>query len=446
MLEFFARYRNVSVLVAVLFLQFILLGYQVKRNADVRVLRVWTVAAITPIEIALNAVSSSVTAAWQRYVWLVGTGEQNRQLREQVSRLKLENQEFRRALTRLGREAGLVEFQKRILSESILAEAIGRGSNPNSKEIFLDKGSRHGVKSGMPVITPDGIAGNVQAAYGGASLVRLITDADAGVGIVLEGSRARGVMKGTGSRECRIDYIGNEIAIEVGEKVFTSGDDRIYPKGLVVGEVTRLEAGAEFQLIYVRPFADLDRLDDVLILTVGIHEEIPEFPRPQPPEYLMPVPPPSQDEAGSGEFRGDDFAASREESPAEAAGEGPRRKRPAPRTDADRLMERYRAIGAAQGHRFGEGEPGTPPPDFNIGLIPSAGFGGRRAPDDIAASRLPPRAERPAGSRPASESSVGDAVASASSTPLQALQSSVQPSEEVPDALPAPVRGEDVPR
>ena len=436
MLEFFARYRNVSVLAAVLFLQFILLGYQVKRDDDVRILRVWTVAAITPIEIALNAVSSFVTATWQQYVWLVGTSEQNRQLREQVSRLKLENQEFRRALTRLGREAELAEFQKQILSESILAEAIGRGSNPNSKEIFLDKGSRHGVKSGMPVITPDGIAGNVQAAYGGASLVRLITDADAGVGIVLEGSRARGVMKGTGSRECRIDYIGDEIAIEVGEKVFTSGDDRIYPKGLAVGEVTRLEEGTEFQQIYVRPFAALDRLDEVLILTAGIHEEIPENPRPQPPEYLMPVPPPRWDEAGSGEFSGNDFEPSREESPA-AEREGPRRKRPAPMTDADRLKERYRAIGAVQGHRFGEGEPGTPPPNFNIGLIPPARFSGQRASDDIAGNGLPPRAGRPANSRPASESSVGDAIASGSSTSVQAVQSSVQPSTEVQDALPA---------
>ena len=445
MLEFFARYRNVSVLVAVLFLQFILLGYQVKRDDDVRILRVWTVGAITPIEIALNAVSSFVTSTWQDYVWLVGARAQSRQLREQVSRLKLENQEFRRELTRLGGETELADFQKQILSESILAEAIGRGSNPNSKEIFLDKGSRHGVKSGMPVITPDGIAGNVQAAYGGASLVRLITDADAGVGIVLEGSRARGVMRGTGSRECRIDYIGDEIAVEVGEKVFTSGDDRIYPKGLAVGEVTRLEEGTEFQQIYVRPFAALDRLDEVLVVTAGIHEEIPEIPRPQPPEYLMPVPPPSQDEAGSGEFRGNDFAPSREESPA-TEGEGPRGKRPAPMTDADRLKERYRAIGAAQGHRFGEGAPGTPPPDFNIGLIPSAGFSGPRALDDMDGNGLPPRASRPADSRPASESSVGDAVASGSSTSVQALQSLVQPSTEVQDTLPAPVRVEDVPR
>ncbi len=434
MLEFFARYRNVSVLVAVLFLQFVLLGYQVKRNDDVRVLRVWTVAAITPIEIALKAVSSFVTAPWHEYVWLVDTREQNQQLREQVSRLKLENQEFRRALTRFGREAELVDFQTKILSESILAEAIGRGSNPNSKEIFLDKGSRHGVKSGMPVITPDGIAGNVQAVYGGASLVRLISDADAGVGIVLEDSQTRGVMKGTGSGECRIDYVGDEIAVRVGEKVFTSGDDRIYPKGLAVGEVTRLEQGTEFQRIYVRPFAALDRLDDVLIVTAGIHEELPEIPRPQPPEYLMPSPPPSQDGADSGELGRNALESSQESAATE--GQAPRTKWPVPMTDADRLKERYRAIGAAQGHRFGEGEPGTPPPDFNIGLIPFVGPNGQPASDHTAANREPPGDDRPSDSESVSESSIVDTDAGGSGGAGEAVQSSGEQSTEEAQSTP----------
>ena len=435
MLEFFSRYRNVSVLVAVLFFQFVLLGYQVKRNDDVRVIRVWTVAAITPIEKALKAISSFVTASWQEYVWLGDAREQNQQLREQVSRLKLENQEFRRALARFGREAGLVDFQTKILSESILAEAIGRGLNPNSKEIFLDKGSNHGVKSGMPVITPDGIAGNVQAAYGGASLVRLISDVDAGVGIVLEDSRARGVMKGTGSGECRIDYIGDEIAVRVGEKVFTSGDDRIYPKGLAVGEVTRLEQGSEFQRIYVRPFADLDRLDGVLIVTAGIHGELPAIPRPQPPEYLMPSPPPSPDGSSSGEVSGNSLEPASSES-AGTEGQSPQRKRPMPMTDADRLKERYRAIGAAQGHRFGEGEPGTPPPDFNIGLAASQGIAGEAASGHLAGNGDSPVAGRPTDPAAVTGRSMEEKVASGSGGEPRTVQNSSEQSIELDQSTP----------
>ena len=104
MFKFFLRYRNVSVLAAVLLVQFVLLGYQVKRQDDVRLLRVWTVGAISPIQKGLNLVTSGVVNTWRDYIWLVGARHQNEQLRGQVSRLKLENQQFRRALARFDRD------------------------------------------------------------------------------------------------------------------------------------------------------------------------------------------------------------------------------------------------------------------------------------------------------------------------------------------------------
>ena len=353
MFEFFLRYRNVSVLAAVLLAQFILLGYQVKRQDDVRLLRVWTVGAISPIQKGLNLATSGLVNTWRDYIWLVGARHQNGQLREQVSRLKLENQQFRRALARFDREDDLAAYQRQIESETVTAQVIGHGSNPNSKEIFLDKGTDDGVRAGMPVITPEGIAGRVRAAYGGASLVLLVHDVEAGVGVLLARSRARGVMKGNGEpRECRVDYIRDDVDVAVGEWIYTSGDDRVYPKGLPVGKVTRVEQGSEFQQIYAAPGASLDRLDEVLIMLSGVHESIPEHPQPQVPQFLMPPPEPktpvSEELAAAGEPRGP------------GAGSADLR------TDADRVRERYRAVAAAQGHVFGEGAPGTPAPDFNL--------------------------------------------------------------------------------
>ncbi len=356
MFEFFLRYRNVSVLAGVLLVQFILLGYQVKRQDDVRLLRVWTVGAITPIQKGLNGITSGLVETWRDYVWLVGARRQNEELREQVSRLKLENQQFRRALARFDREEELAAYQREIESETVAAQVIGRGSNPNSKEVFLDRGTDDGVRAGMPVITAEGIAGRVQAAYGGASLVRLVHDVEVGVGVLLGRSRARGVMKGSGQpRECRVDYIRGEVDVVVGEPVYTSGDDGVYPKGLPVGKVTRVEEGSEFQQIYVAPAAALDRLDEVLIVLSGVHEEIPKHPQPQTPQFLMPPPEPEPVE-------GEELAAGGEP---ERALEG--RPAAAPLlTDADRVRERYRAVAAAQGHIFGKGAPGTPVPDFNL--------------------------------------------------------------------------------
>ena len=355
MFEFFLRYRNVSVLAGVLLVQFILLGYQVKRQDDVRLLRVWTVGAITPIQKGLNRVASALVETWRDYVWLVGTRRQNEELRGQVSRLKLENQQFRRALARFDREDELAAYQREIKSETVAAQVIGRGSNPNSKEVFLDKGTDDGVQAGMPVITAEGIAGRVRAAYGGASLVRLVHDVEAGVGVLLERSRARGVMKGSGQpSECRIDYIRGEVDVAVGELIYTSGDDRVYPKGLPVGKVTRVEEGSEFQRIHVAPAAALDRLDEVLVVRSGVHEEIPQHPQPQAPQFLMPPPQPEP-------------VASEEVASGGVPKQGLERTPAAPLlTDADRVRERYQAVAAAQGHVFGEGAPGTPVPDFNL--------------------------------------------------------------------------------
>lgn len=440
MIEFFTRYRNVSVLVGVLLLQFVLLGYQVKRQDDVRLLRVWTVAAISPIEKALNAVSSFAGSLWSDYVWLVDARSQNHQLREQVSRLKLENQQFREALARFQREEKILAYQEKILSETVPAEVIGRGSNPNSKEIFVDKGSRHGVKAGMAVITPAGIVGSVRAAYGGASLVRLINDNDSGVGVLLAGSRAQGVMKGTSSAECRIYYIGEEVSVQVGENVYTSGNDRVFPKGLSVGTVTRVAQRSDYQEIHMKPLAALNRLEEVLIITSGVHQELPDSPRLQTPQYLMPLPPPPAGDAAGGEPSPEKISGHEDpEKSGVSSGNETRPHAPLPLTDADRLKQRYRATAAAQGHVFGEGQVGSPAPDFNFGVAQAP----NGAAEEAELGNTPP-APKP-GSAASSKNGTSDRTSTADAPPTARAEheGALEPREgDKPSDSSAPQPGE----
>lgn len=365
--DFFTRYRNMAVLVAVVLVQIVMLGYQVRGDNDVRMLRVWAVSAVTPLEKALNTTFDFFGSGLSDYAWLVGTREENERLEKQLSEQKLENQQLHRLLDRFGREQEVQAFQSRFSSQTLMAEIIGVGSNPNAKEVFIDKGTDDGVQSGMGVITPDGIAGKVQAAYAASALVLLVNDASAGAGVLLENSRVRGVLKGSGSRQCRVDYVGNEVEVQVGEKVYTSGDDRIYPRGLPVGEVTGIGVGSAFQEIYVKPFAALDRLDEVLVIIAGVHQDLPSAPAAQPPQYLMPVPPPdeegmSRNVPNTPPQPGDSpFPEARSSL---ANGLPPK---PIAKTDADRLLERYRQIGAYQGHTYGEGNLESAPPNFNLG-------------------------------------------------------------------------------
>ncbi len=368
--EFTSRYRSVSILLGVLFLQFVLLGYQVKRGENVQLGRGWATAVMAPFQTALSGGVGTVGSFWKDYLWLYGVRDANERLLSENKELRSRVQQLGVALSRFSREEELLAYQKQSPSQTLLARVIGVGSHPNAREISIDKGTGDGVKAGMAAITPDGVAGVVQAAYPQTSLVLLINDVDSGVGVILQYSRSRGIMKGLGASECRVEYVKPEFEVSVGETVFTSGDDRIYPKGLPVGEVTAVNPGPENQEILVRPFARLHRLEEVLIVTSGVHQPLPRSAGPQAPEYLMPPPAPLAPLSSR---------AASENRP--AAGPAHTGEPAAPVTDADTVKERYQAIGAAQRHQFGEGVPGSPPPDFNIGLTPAA------APAD---PRMPP--------------------------------------------------------
>lgn len=415
---FLARYRNITVLAVAIFAQILLLGYQIRNDRDVRLIRLWGVTAITPVARAVHGGHGLLSGLWNNYIWLRGARQQNEAIRAELDRLKLENQSLRNALGAAERLKLLAAYQQNIPSQTLVASVIGMGANPNSRVVFLDRGSGAGVRPGMAVITPDGIVGKVQAVFPGSSLVLLISDANAAVGVILDKSRAHGIMKGTGLYEARITYVPHEEKVSPGEKVFTSGEDRIYPKGLLVGTVSRVQEGRDFQEISLQPGARLNHLEEVLVVTQGVHQGIPStLPRAQAPPALLPPPPPEVK---------DDFLDPVRQAPA-GPSSNPPSAAPArnplagesytPRTDADRVKSRYREIGTMQGHTFGEGLPGSKPPDFNLGRTPP----GRAAGSPAAPLQNP---NRPAG---AQEQAEGSAQKTPPSAPPAGAKPPTQP-------------------
>lgn len=341
------RYRNVTALATVIVLQVILLGVQVRRDDGMTMLRAWTVGAVTPVAKAFHGSFDFVSGLWGRYVWLIDARQENERLARELDEARMEAVRLERELERFERLQKLVDYRETLASETIVAEVIGGGAKLHSREIILDRGRESGVLPGMAVITADGVVGRVEASYRGSGFVELISDPDAAVGVILGRSRVRGVLKGRGAKECFLDHVLAEVDVRVGETVYTSGEDRIYPKGLPVGEVIRTEDGGDLQGIYVAPFAALDRLDEVLVVSLGVHQPLPLEPAPQPSERLL-EPPSELSHAPRRPAETGDVATATS------------------RTDADRVLERYRAIVAARGAPLGEARAGTPPPDFTI--------------------------------------------------------------------------------
>lgn len=267
----FGRYRNLIILVGVLFLQIFGLAVQVKRsteNESSRLIRVWAVNAVTPFERSIVWVQNSSRNLWRNYFYLRGVRQENRDLRAKIQQMEIERVRLTEDAEQAHRLQALLGFKEQYIAKTMAAQVIGSSGSEQSRLVYIDKGSRDGIKPDMAVITSEGVVGKVLRVYGKTSQVLLINDQTSGVGSILEKSRLQGVMRGTPAGEVVMEKVMEGEAVQPGEQVLTSGGDQIFPKGLAVGTVTKVSKGSELFLnIKVKPAADLSRLEEVLVIT-----------------------------------------------------------------------------------------------------------------------------------------------------------------------------------
>jgi rod shape-determining protein MreC len=265
------RYRNLIVLVGVLFLQVLGLAVQVRRNTDTessRLIRVWAVTAVTPLEKALVWVQTSTGSLWHNYFYLRGVRAENRELKQQIEQMRIEQASMSQDADQARRLQALLAFKEQFISQTKAAQVIGSSGSEQSRALYIDKGEDTGIKPDMAVITADGVVGKVLHVYSSTSLVLLISDQSSGVGAILEKSRLQGILRGTPSGEVGLEKVMSDEQVPVGEMVLTSGGDRIFPKGLALGRVTKVAPGADLFLnIRVKPAANLSKLEEVLVVT-----------------------------------------------------------------------------------------------------------------------------------------------------------------------------------
>ena len=285
--NFFIRYKNPLVLMAILFVQVVALATQVKREGQhasansggTRLIRVWTVTAITPFERAVVSTGHFFRRNWSNYVDLHNARKENRELKDELARLKLEELRYKQDAEQAQRLQTLLGFKQNYVGQIMAAQVVGTSGMEQSRMITIDKGARDGVKVDMAVITPDGIIGKIKDVFPFSSQVLLINDRDSGAGVILQGSRLQGILRGSPVGELRVSDVMSDESIQVGEQVITSGGDRIYPKGVPVGTVSSVSPDHDndpFLAIKVKPAADLARLEEVLVVTKSA-EELPNI-------------------------------------------------------------------------------------------------------------------------------------------------------------------------
>ena len=265
------RYRNITILVAILFAQILGLAIQVKRSQDdgsTRLIRIWALDSITPLEKTIVWFQSGTSNIWHSYFYLRGVRQENRELKQQIETLRLEQVRLAEDARQAQRLQALLGFKEQFVAQTVAAQVIGLSGSEHSRVFYIDKGSRAGIGKDMAVITADGVVGKVLHVEDTTAQVLTINDQTSGVGTILETSRLQGVLRGTASGEVILDKIMNDEQVQPGEKALTSGGDQIFPKGLLIGTVVKTAHGPEsFLDIRVRPAANLSKLEEVLVIT-----------------------------------------------------------------------------------------------------------------------------------------------------------------------------------
>lgn len=211
----------------------------------------------------------------------------NTQLEAENSRLQVQIVELQQQVAEAQLLSTLVDYERRhVENEYIAAAVIARDISPFMHYVIIDRGSDDGLRNGMPVITQQGLVGNITAVTSGAARVQLINDPGSSINVILQQSGVEGVVNGQITGEIELDMISKNATIQPGELVLTSGLGGKYPANLVIGQVVtiRSEAYSLFQSASVQPAVDFSQLEIVLIIINFQPEDIsPLIPVPSNP-------------------------------------------------------------------------------------------------------------------------------------------------------------------
>jgi len=227
------------------------------------------VDGILPVFSIFNSVKESIGYWWTHYLFLMETQQENDRLKQQLAQLKQENIQLRELTSAGERLKKLLQLKSELSGPSLVAEVVGRGPSPFLQTFFINKGRKDGLARGMPIVLPDGVVGRLEKTSGHFSQVVLLNDPGFAVDCLAQRSRVRGVLSGIpGEGHCRMKYIPRTEDIRAGDIIITSGLDQLYPKGLILGRVLRVDPKVKGNFLFVEviPECKVSQIEEVLIL------------------------------------------------------------------------------------------------------------------------------------------------------------------------------------
>ena len=194
--------------------------------------------------------------------------EENKELKEKIEIAYRENAILKEKLITYDRLTKLLELKESFSYEMISSLVISREPGNWFNSIIIDKGTVDGVKKNMAVATYRGLVGKVVSVDSNTAKVLLILDQRSAVGGMIQRSRDIGVVKGSESNYCYMEYLSHDADIKINDIVITSGLGSVFPKGIVIGKIAGIKKESHdlFQIVIIRPEVDFTKLEEVFVV------------------------------------------------------------------------------------------------------------------------------------------------------------------------------------
>ena len=264
----FRKYSLPFFIVLLLLFALVLMSMRAKQRKGLELFDALLMEISFPFQKAATLVINTVQGTFQHYVFLVNLEKENRMLKEKIAQLQEENHRMNETKLANERLRQLLQFREKNFPSMIGAEVIGRDPSFWFKSVMIDKGESDGVKKGMAVVLPTGVIGQVLKTAPHYATVLLITDYNSAVDCIVERSRAKAIVEGKGENRCQMKYLLRAEEVAVGDIVVTSGLGGNFPKGLMVGEVKKVDKKGHgvFQYAELTPSVDMTRLEEVFVV------------------------------------------------------------------------------------------------------------------------------------------------------------------------------------
>lgn len=205
---------------------------------------------------------------WHDYLALVDVQRENQQLRSELAKFQNERARLAELETENRHLSELLELRETLGMRAVAANVIGSDATGLSRTLILGAGTRIGLRPGMAVLSSEGVVGKLIAASPTSARVLLIDDHNAALDAFDQRSRVRGIVAGVVDDGLTMKYVGRTADVRAGDAVVTSGLDGTFPRGLLIGEVSKVERQGPglFVNVSVAPAVDFRRLEQVLVV------------------------------------------------------------------------------------------------------------------------------------------------------------------------------------